>query len=112
MALKSEILNLGTETGLHVLAQATKMRAEGRDIAMLCVGQPDFPPADHILEAGAKASHDGPHGYTNSTGLPILREALADYHAKQVGRALDPERFVVTSRGKAHGLDGTADVRW
>ena len=100
MALKSEILNLGTETGLHVLAQATKMRAEGRDIAMLCVGQPDFPPADHILEAGAKASHDGPHGYTNSTGLPILREALADYHAKQVGRALDPERFVVTPGGK------------
>ena len=100
MALRSEILNLGTETALHVLAQASKMRAEGRNIAMLCVGQPDFTPAEHILEAGAKASRDGPHGYTNATGLPVLRQALAEYHSKQVGRSLDPERFIVTPGGK------------
>ena len=38
-----------------VLALATRLRAEGRDIINLGIGQPDFRTPDHIVEAGIKA---------------------------------------------------------
>ena len=94
------VRRLLTEGALDIFRRASAMRAAGRDIAMLCVGQPDFPPPERALEAAARASRDGPHGYTDSAGLPGLREALAAYHEPEAGRPLDPGRFFVTPGGK------------
>ena len=69
--------NLGTETAFTVLAKANKLAAEGKNIINLGIGQPDFATPEHIVEAGIKALKDGHHGYTQSTGIPKLREAVS-----------------------------------
>ena len=68
---------LGTETAFSVLARANKLAEEGKSIINLGIGQPDFSTPDHIVEAAIKALKDGHHGYTQSSGIPKLREAVS-----------------------------------
>ena len=51
---------IGEENAFAVLARATDLAAQGRDIINLGIGQPDFRTPDHIVEAGIKALRDGP----------------------------------------------------
>ncbi len=57
---------------------AAELREEGVDIADLSVGEPDMGTPDHIVEAGRQALADGHTGYTASSGLPALRDAIAE----------------------------------
>ena len=70
---------LGTERAFEVLARAKALEAQGRDIIHLEIGEPDFPTPGHIVEAGVRALRDGHTHYCPSAGLPILREAAAEY---------------------------------
>ncbi|MDA8193479.1 MAG: aminotransferase class I/II-fold pyridoxal phosphate-dependent enzyme [Thermaerobacter sp.] len=62
-------------------------------------GEPDFPPAPHILEGFVAASRTGHNRYTPTEGIPVLRQALADKIARvnQVSRL--PEEILVTPGG-------------
>ena len=74
---------IGEENAFAVLARATNLAAQGRDIINLGIGQPDFRTPDHIVEAAVKAVRDGHHGYTPSVGILPLREAVAaDLHKR------------------------------
>src|SRR5690606_25669109 len=53
---------LGEENAFAVLARATALAHEGRDIVNLGIGQPDFQTPPHIVEAAIKALRDGHHG--------------------------------------------------
>ncbi len=91
---------LGTESAFVVLARAGALAAQGRDIINLGIGQPDFRTPDHIVEAGARALHDGHHGYTPANGIPALREAVAaDLHRRH-GAEVNPDTVVVVPGGK------------
>ena len=91
---------LGTESAFEVLARATALAAEGRDIINLGIGQPDFRTPDHIVEAARKALADGHHGYTPAAGVPGLREAVADDILRRRGVRIDPSRVLVMPGGK------------
>src|SRR6476660_5239152 len=69
---------IGEENAFAVLARATQLAAQGRDIINLGIGQPDFRTPDFIVEAAVKALRDGHHGYTPANGIPPLREAGAE----------------------------------
>ena len=74
---------IGEENAFAVLARATALAAQGRDIINLGIGQPDFRTPEHIVEAAVKALRDGHHGYTPATGIQPLREAVArDLHRR------------------------------
>ena len=65
---------IGEENAFAVLARATDLAAQGRDIINLGIGQPDFRTPEHIVEAAIKALRDGHHGYTPATGIkPLAR---------------------------------------
>src|SRR3954451_1500893 len=68
---------IGEENAFAVLARATELAAQGRDIINLGIGQPDFRTPDHVVEAATKALRAAHHGYTPATGLTPLREAVA-----------------------------------
>src|SRR5205814_6598219 len=68
---------IGEENAFAVLARATALSAQGRDIVNLGIGQPDFSTPPHIVEAAVKALRDGHHGYTPATGILAVREAIA-----------------------------------
>ena len=91
---------IGEENAFAVLARATKLASEGRDIINLGIGQPDFPTPPHIVEAAIKALKDGHHGYTPSTGILPLREAVVkDVHSR-FGVDVDPDLVMIVPGGK------------
>jgi len=91
---------LGTETAFDVLAKAKALEAQGRSIVHLEVGEPDFDTPDFIKEAAVKALWDGFTHYGPAQGLPILREAAADYLTTSRGVAFDPAEIIVTPGAK------------
>ncbi|MDX7950058.1 pyridoxal phosphate-dependent aminotransferase [Lichenihabitans sp. Uapishka_5] len=91
---------IGEENAFAVLARATELTRQGRDIINLGIGQPDFPTPPHIVEAAVKALRDGHHGYTPATGLLPLREAVAaDLHRRHAVE-VSPERVMIVPGGK------------
>ena len=46
---------IGEENAFAVLARATKLASQGRDIINLGIGQPDFRTPDNVVEAAIKA---------------------------------------------------------
>jgi aspartate/methionine/tyrosine aminotransferase len=91
---------IGEENAFAVLARATELQRQGKDIINLGIGQPDFRTPEHIVEAAIKALRDGHHGYTPATGILPLREAVsADLH-KRFGVEVDPELVLIVPGGK------------
>ena len=78
---------------MAILARARALEAAGRDIVHMEIGEPDFPTAAPIVEAGIAALRAGATKYTPALGLPELRQAIAAHYAPVV---VDPGRVVVT----------------
>ena len=91
---------IGEENAFAVLARATALAAQGRDIINLGIGQPDFPTPPHVAEAAIKAIRDGHHGYTPATGIGPLREAIAADLHRRSGAEIDPDLLTVVPGGK------------
>ena len=100
MHLAQRMAQLGTETAFDVLARAEALRAKGKDVINLGIGQPDFPTPPHIVEAAIKALRDGHHGYTPANGIVPLREAVAADVLKYRGVEINPDNVVVMPGGK------------
>jgi aspartate aminotransferase len=91
---------LEEEGAFAVSDRAAALTAQGRSIINLGIGQPDFQPPAHILEAAKRAAIDGPHGYTSPVGIPVLREAVADHVTERLGIGVDPGEVIVVPGGK------------
>ncbi|WP_370318631.1 pyridoxal phosphate-dependent aminotransferase [Oricola sp.] len=91
---------IGEENAFAVLARATKLAADGRDIINLGIGQPDFKTPDHIVEAAIKALRDGHHGYTPANGILPAREAVARRTLTMTGIEISPESVMIMPGGK------------
>ena len=91
---------IGEENAFAVLARATQLGAQGRDIINLGIGQPDFRTPDFIVEAAVKALHDGHHGYTPSVGILPLREAVAADLHKRFNVDVAPDSVMIFPGGK------------
>ncbi|GIL37908.1 pyridoxal phosphate-dependent aminotransferase [Roseiterribacter gracilis] len=91
---------LGTEGAFEVLAKAQALAATGKSIVNLCIGQPDFPPPSHVIEAAEKAWRDGHHGYTPAPGILPLREAVAGDLHRRFNVQVDPGDITVTPGSK------------
>jgi len=91
---------IGEENAFAVLARATNLAAQGRDIINLGIGQPDFRTPDHIVEAAVKALRDGHHGYTPAIGIMAAREAVAADLHKRFGVMVSPDSVMIMPGGK------------
>lgn len=91
---------IGEENAFAVLARATELDGQGRDIINLGIGQPDFKTPTHIVEAAIKALQDGHHGYTPATGIAPLREAVSADLLKRHGTETDPGQVLIVPGGK------------
>ena len=100
MKVSKKIINLETESAFAILAKATKLASEGKDIINLGIGQPDFPTPINIQEAAIKAIKDGHHGYTPSNGILPLREAVSQQIYKDYNVNTNPDQILITPGGK------------
>jgi aspartate/methionine/tyrosine aminotransferase len=81
---------------MDVVARAKELEAAGHDVVRMDVGDPDFATPDVVTRAAEAAMEAGDTGYTQSLGLPDLREAVAARFATQYGVTVEPCDIVVT----------------
>ena len=94
---------------MALLARAHELEAQGRSIIHMEVGEPDFPTAEPIVEAGHQALIDGRTRYTAATGIPELRRSIAEHYRQRLGVSIAPERIIVTP-GASGALQLTTGV--
>jgi aspartate/methionine/tyrosine aminotransferase len=91
--------DLRGEGAFEVLASARALEREGRQILHLEIGEPDFPTAPHIVEAGVRALQNGETKYGPAGGILELRVAIANHLASH-GISAAPDDIVVTPGSK------------
>ena len=92
--------------------RAIQLRAEGRDVISLSVGEPDFATPAHVVEAAKDALDAGDTKYTAVVGTQRLREAAALHFKRDLGIAVPPSQIIVSAGGKQaifHALLATLD---
>ena len=88
-----------------------KLRADGRDIIDLGMGNPDMPTPPHIVEKLCESAHNPKaHRYSVSRGILGLRRAMARYYRRRFGVKLDPETEIVATLGSKEGFANLAQA--
>ena len=85
---------------MAITALATELKAAGRDIISLSVGEPDFDTPENIKEAGIAAIRRGDTKYTVFDGRMELKEAIAKKFKRENGLDYEPSQVSVSSGGK------------
>ena len=86
---------------MDMLRAASAREAQGHSVIHLEVGQPGTPAPEAVLDAARAALATDRIGYTDSLGIPELREAIARHYGEQYGVAVDPDEVVVTTGSSA-----------
>ena len=101
MKLSKRVLEMQESVTLATAARAKTLKAQGRDILSLTLGEPDFPTPKNIQEAAVAAIEDGKASfYTVTSGLPELKEAVVEYFAKHYGYRIQPNQVTVATGAK------------
>src|SRR5882762_7066525 len=87
--------SLNTETAFDVLAVAKKLKAAGKDVIELQIGDSPYPSASSALKAGKAAIDAGQTRYCPSLGLPEFRETIAKTVKAEFGIPAAMENIVV-----------------
>ena len=74
--LSDRVLNMSTSATLAMAAKARELKAEGKDIIGLSLGEPDFNTPDFIKEAAKQAIDDNYNTYTPVDGYVELKQAI------------------------------------
>jgi aspartate aminotransferase len=85
---------------LAMTARAAALRAEGKDIISLSVGEPDFDTPAHIGEAGIAAIRSGYTRYTNADGAPELKDAIIAKFQRDNGIQYNRKQILVSTGAK------------
>lgn len=91
---------LTAETAFDVLAVAKRLKAKGKDVVELQIGDSPFPSTKSALAAGMKAIQDHATHYCPSMGLPSFREAAAANYTREFGVKVGPENIAVGAGAK------------
>lgn len=85
---------------LAITALAAQLKASGRDIIDLGVGEPDFDTPEHIRQAGIQAIQTGVTRYTAVGGTPTLKQAIIRKFKRDNGLDFTPQQILVSCGGK------------
>ena len=101
MSLSTRANRIHPSATFEIAARAAKLRAEGREILSLGMGEPDFASPAVAVEAVQKALAEGHTRYAPTAGLPQLREAIAAHLASLYAGPWSADQVTVTVGGKA-----------
>ena len=86
---------------------ALKAKAEGREVFVLSVGDPDFSTPAFIVEHAVAALRGGDTHYSEVDGRPGLRAAIARMFSEETGQPVDDDQVIVVG-GAQNGLFAVA----
>ena len=82
---------------MELLEQARDMERRGEVVVHMEIGEPDFKTPDAVKRAAIQAIREDHTFYTESLGIPALREKIAEHYYKADGVSIAPERIIVTN---------------
>ena len=92
--------SLSPSLTLIIDSKAKQMKADGLDVVGFGAGEPDFDTPQHIKDAAIKALNEGFTKYTPASGIPELRQAIADKFQRENGLSYKPSQIIVSCGGK------------
>ncbi|WP_299434647.1 pyridoxal phosphate-dependent aminotransferase [uncultured Maribacter sp.] len=107
--LSDRINSLAPSATLEMAAKARELRAAGKDIIGLSLGEPDFNTPDYIKEAAIKAVNDDYNSYTPVDGYVELKDAIITKFKRDNNITYNPSQIVV-STGAKQALYNVAQV--
>jgi len=98
--LSRRVEELRPSSTVAVGKAAKALAATGVDVVDFGIGEPDFPTPEFVSQAGIAAIENGLTKYTDTAGVPALREAIAEKYRREQGSACGPENVLVTAGAK------------
>ncbi|UGS23255.1 pyridoxal phosphate-dependent aminotransferase [Flavobacterium channae] len=98
--LSDRINNLAVSQTLAMAALARELKAQGKDIISLSLGEPDFNTPDYIKEAAKKAIDENYSAYTPVEGYAELKEAICKKFKRDNNLNFSPSQIVVSTGAK------------
>ena len=98
--LSERILNMATSATLAMAAKARELKAEGKDIIGLSLGEPDFNTPDFIKEAAKTAIDENYNSYTPVDGYSELKQAIITKFKRDNNLTYTPKQIVVSTGAK------------
>jgi aspartate aminotransferase len=98
--LSERILNMATSATLAMAAKARELRAEGKDIIGLSLGEPDFNTPDFIKTAAKDAIDQDYNSYTPVDGYGELKDAIITKFKRDNNLNYSPSQIVVSTGAK------------
>jgi len=98
--LSDRVQSIKASPTLAVTTRAKELRAAGKDIIGLGVGEPDFDTPDHIKAAAIEAINQGFTKYTAVDGTPELKQAVSAKFKRDNGFDYDADQILVSCGGK------------
>jgi aspartate/methionine/tyrosine aminotransferase len=82
---------------MEILAAAKARRAAGKDVVILCAGEPSGGAPAGVRERAAALLAQGDLGYTEATGTPELKAALARHYRETYGAEVPTDAIAITT---------------
>ncbi len=99
--LKDVIMGLSGERAFLYLAKANELERKKKvKIISFGLGQPDIVTFKHIREAAKRALDEGFTGYTETWGIPELRQSIAEYLNERYDAGVKAGEVIVTTGAK------------
>ena len=102
--LSDRVNRIAESPTMVVLQAAAALKAKGVDVADFGAGEPDFPTPEHIKRAAIQALDENRTKYTPVPGIPELRKAICEWHARELGLVLPAGRMRRQRRRQAFHL--------
>jgi len=90
----------GFSTPYAIFSKAREMERKGKSVIHLEIGEPDFGPPERVKKAVTEALKSGYSRYTESAGIPQLREKIATKVSERFQVEISPEQVMVTVGGR------------
>ena len=107
--LSNRVNEMATSATLAMAAKARELRAEGKDIIGLSLGEPDFTVPEFVKKAAVQAVNDDYHSYTPVDGYADLKAAIIKKFKRDNQLDYSPAQIVV-STGAKQSLANLAQV--
>lgn len=98
--LAARLARVKPSATLAMNAKGAALKAAGKNIIGLSVGEPDFDTPDNIKEAAIKAIRSGDTKYTAVDGTPKLKEAIIAKFKRENGLTYNAKQIIVGTGGK------------
>lgn len=96
----SRVAQVKPSATIAMSMKAAELRAQGRDVLSLSMGEPDFDTPSHICDAAIAAIHAGQTRYTAVDGTPELKKAVIDKLERDQELDYNPDQILVSSGAK------------